>query len=60
VTTISTPAPPACEHLILEATGDLARLTLNRQEAHNALSIDAEVDALLEVLRPRTSRPSVR
>ena len=45
-----TEAPPAYEHLVLEADRDLARLTLNRPDVHNALSIATSAE-LLDALR---------
>lgn len=38
------PSPPSFKHLNFEAQGDVARLTLNRPEVTNALSIDLSDD----------------
>jgi enoyl-CoA hydratase len=48
--TSSAAAPPAFEQLILDVEGDLARITLNRPECHNALSIRLSAE-FLEALR---------
>jgi enoyl-CoA hydratase len=45
-----TAAPPAFEHLILDVEDDLARITLNRPESRNSLSIQLSAE-LLEALR---------
>jgi enoyl-CoA hydratase len=45
-----TPALPAFEQLILDVGDDLARITLNRPDSHNALSIQLSAE-LLDALR---------
>jgi enoyl-CoA hydratase/carnithine racemase len=49
VSTIA-PAMPAFEQLILDVDDDLARITLNRPDSHNALSIQLSAE-FLEALR---------
>jgi enoyl-CoA hydratase len=46
----TTPALPTFEYLILEAEDDLARITLNRPDSHNSLSIQLS-EELLQALR---------
>jgi 1,4-dihydroxy-2-naphthoyl-CoA synthase len=49
---VSTTAPalPTFEYLILDAEDDLVRITLNRPDSHNSLSIQLS-EELLEALR---------